>query len=302
MSNIDKLALREAAENALSAGDGDWQTWREAGQKFPEIFTSSGHIVATVNGSFSIVRADFIAAANPHTVLALLDELEAKDAQITNLTAERDALREGEMADGKHSNTRAAADIYFQLVEECEIPAGGSLVEYVSELRDRAATLQSFGNSEQLEHDRKPELAVWYGAMPETNGKTNWTAILHRKGQHAWEGITIERSEYPDRVRYEADRMSHLIGELDNEPDILAYDADAYSGYVNPGNSPVIKDGWVACSERMPEQFVEVLACTEDGCVYVAALNQRMTWDDGDFFDDIQDVTHWQPLPSPPAK
>lgn len=67
-------------------------------------------------------------------------------------------------------------------------------------------------------------------------------------------------------------------------------------------NSPVIPDGWVACNERMPEQFVEVLACTEDGGRYIAALNQRMTWDDGDFFDDIQDVTHWQPLPSPPAK
>lgn len=72
-------------------------------------------------------------------VLALLDKLEAKDAQIANLTAERDALREGEMGDANHSNTRAAADIYFQLVEECDIPAGGSLVEYVSELRERAA-------------------------------------------------------------------------------------------------------------------------------------------------------------------
>lgn len=29
----------------------------------------------------------------------------------------------------------AAADIYFQLVEECEIPAGGSLVEYVDDNR-----------------------------------------------------------------------------------------------------------------------------------------------------------------------
>ncbi|SAF04228.1 Uncharacterised protein [Enterobacter hormaechei] len=71
--------------------------------------------------------------------LALLDELEAKDAQIANLTAERDALREGAMGDAKHSNTRAAADIYFQLVEECEIPAGGSLVEYVCQLRECTA-------------------------------------------------------------------------------------------------------------------------------------------------------------------
>ncbi|KDP99133.1 hypothetical protein ER21_05010 [Cronobacter sakazakii] len=36
-----------------------------------------------------------------------------------------------------HSNTRAAADIYFQLVEECEIPAGGSLVEYVDDMREK---------------------------------------------------------------------------------------------------------------------------------------------------------------------
>lgn len=92
--------------------------------------------------------------------------------------------------------------------------------------------------------DGKPELTVCYGSMPETNGKTNWTVMLHRKGQHPWEGITIERSEYPDRVRYESDRMRHLIGELSEEPDILEYDADAHSGYVKPGNSPVIPDGW----------------------------------------------------------
>ncbi|EPA0293266.1 DUF551 domain-containing protein [Enterobacter hormaechei] len=68
------------------------------------------------------------------------------------------------------------------------------------------------------------------------------------------------------------------------------------------GNSPVIPDGWVACSERMPEQFVEVLVCTEDGSRYVAALNQSMNWDDGDFFDDIQYVTHWMPLPAAPQQ
>lgn len=84
MSNIDKRALREAAEKALSAGDGNWQTWREAGMNYPEIFTSSGHIVATVNGSFSVVRSDFIAAANPATVLVLLDELEAAEKRFAD--------------------------------------------------------------------------------------------------------------------------------------------------------------------------------------------------------------------------
>lgn len=85
-----------------------------------------------------------------------------------------------------------------------------------------------------------PELAVWYGKMPESNGKSNWTAILYRKGGEGSfmgrlsEGITIDRSEYEDRVRYEADRMRYLIGELDQEPDILAYDENLHSGYVKP--------------------------------------------------------------------
>lgn len=104
-----------------------------------------------------------------------------------------------------------------------------------------------------------PALQVWYGAMPETNGKTNWTAMLHRKGQHMWEGITIDRSEYPDRVRYEADRMRHLIGELADEPDILAYDAEAHSGYVYPGNSPVIPDGWVLVPVEPTYQMCEAM-------------------------------------------
>ncbi|HCM9382671.1 TPA: ead/Ea22-like family protein [Enterobacter hormaechei subsp. xiangfangensis] len=124
MSNIDKIskdALREVAEDAQKAHK--WEGL-ENGLK------ADGYVSTTVR---------FIQRALPQTVLALLDELEAKDAQIANLTAERDALREGAMGDAKHSNTRAAADIYFQLVEECEIPAGGSLVEYVSELRERAA-------------------------------------------------------------------------------------------------------------------------------------------------------------------
>lgn len=69
-----------------------------------------------------------------------------------------------------------------------------------------------------------PKLQVWFGPMPESNGKTNWTAILH--SGDIYHGITLERSEYRDRVRYEADRARHLIGEMAEEPDILAYDPD----------------------------------------------------------------------------
>ncbi|HAD5483817.1 TPA_asm: hypothetical protein G1V06_17215 [Salmonella enterica subsp. enterica serovar Typhi str. CT18] len=67
-------------------------------------------------------------------------ELEAvvdqRNGECVRLINERDALREEQL--NKGSNTRAAADIYFQLVEECQIPPSGSLVEYVRELQEKA--------------------------------------------------------------------------------------------------------------------------------------------------------------------
>ena len=144
MSNIDKL-MEKLKSAALKLNCEQWQT--RNGFSGVEVIVKGS--VAKGHGcvSYQPVASELvdtktakaIALFCPANILALLDELEAKDAQIANLTAERDALREGAMGDAKHSNTRAAADIYFQLVEECEIPAGGSLVEYVSELRERAA-------------------------------------------------------------------------------------------------------------------------------------------------------------------
>lgn len=98
------------------------------------------------------------------------------------------------------------------------------------------------GNLQKIKAEQPAPVAltVWYGSMPESNGKTNWTAILYRKGDGEFplrdisHGITIDRSEYRDRVRYEADRMRYLIGELTEEPDILDYDDKLHSDYVYP--------------------------------------------------------------------
>ncbi len=179
MSKIDYQALREAAEKATW---GDWDSYKpHRGARGYEVRLSSQAIAQHVLKN----NAEFIAAFNPKIALALLDErernqqyikrrdqenedialtvgklrveLEGKDSKIANLTAERDALREGEMGDARHSNTRAAADIYFQLVEECEIPAGGSLVEYVDDMREkleaaekRIAELESDSQAQKL--------------------------------------------------------------------------------------------------------------------------------------------------------
>ena len=199
MSKIDYQALREKAEKAtcgewsLEYGDGrfdgdDALIHREAAGYIPICRIEGAHPESGFDEDFQIeqqANAEFIAAANPATVLVLLDErernqqyikrrdqenedialtvgklrveLEGKDSKIANLTAERDALREGEMGDARHSNTRAAADIYFQLVEKCEIPAGRSLVEYVDDMREkleaaekRIAELESGSQAQKL--------------------------------------------------------------------------------------------------------------------------------------------------------
>ena len=79
-------------------------------------------------------------------------------------------------------------------------------------------------------HKPTGQLKVWFGGMPESNGKSNWTAILYRDNNGSLldmaDGVTIDRSEYSDRVRYSADRVRYLLGHLPNKPDIRHYDAD----------------------------------------------------------------------------
>ncbi len=82
MSNIDKRALREAAEKATK---GQWVVEFD-----DEIYSTDGvnnEQIAMVFSENEARDAAFIAAANPATVLALLDELEAKDNRINRLEA-----------------------------------------------------------------------------------------------------------------------------------------------------------------------------------------------------------------------
>lgn len=72
------------------------------------------------------------------------------------------------------------------------------------------------------------------------------------------------------------------------------------------GNYPVTPDGWISCSERMPEETGDIIVVS-DGIVmsgisysrrdgfYIAALE----YDDD---EPIGGVTHWMPLPEPPQE
>lgn len=86
MSNIDKRALREAAEKATK---GQW-----AVEFDDEVYSTDGvnnEQIAMVFSENEVRDAAFIAAANPATVLALLDELEAAEKRIAELELKLEA-------------------------------------------------------------------------------------------------------------------------------------------------------------------------------------------------------------------
>ncbi|EHC1615102.1 DUF551 domain-containing protein [Escherichia coli] len=75
------------------------------------------------------------------------------------------------------------------------------------------------------------------------------------------------------------------------------------------GNSPVIPDGWISCSERMPKKNQNVLISVNFDSSLVeplicSARYTGITFRRGDATikpgNGIEQATHWMPLPEPP--
>ncbi|EAZ3143200.1 DUF551 domain-containing protein [Salmonella enterica subsp. enterica serovar Napoli] len=95
---------------------------------------------------------------------------------------------------------------------------------------------------------------------------------------------------------------------------LLACDGNKVQEYVRIeryqeaviGNPPVTQDGWISCSERMPEDEQEVIVHNKLGYRYVSYFDEHS----GLFFDmrggnqmnciEHILVTHWMPLPAAP--
>lgn len=69
-----------------------------------------------------------------------------------------------------------------------------------------------------------------------------------------------------------------------------------------PGNSPVIPDGWISCSERMPAQDDWILIYSKHGEYmagqvqgeYVELSDGTLSW--------LGNALYWMPLPEPPQE
>ncbi|HHX2028654.1 TPA: ead/Ea22-like family protein [Escherichia coli] len=80
---------------------------------------------------------------------------------------------------------------------------------------------------------------------------------------------------------------------------------------VQAGNSPVTPDGWISCSERMPEKGQNVLISVNFDSSLVeplicSARYTGSTFRRGDATikpgNGIEQATHWMPLPEPPQE
>ncbi|EQA9838273.1 DUF551 domain-containing protein [Escherichia coli] len=80
---------------------------------------------------------------------------------------------------------------------------------------------------------------------------------------------------------------------------------DAEPNFDVNGNYPVTPDGWISCSERMPDDGQHVIILCDGAFVLYAQYR------DGEFFDIVRNgdeffetqsrnVTDWMPLPEPP--
>lgn len=113
MSNINKQALREAAEKAISEEGETW--WNEE------------QLASDYGLALHKADATFIAAANPATVLALLDELEAAEKRIAELEAREVVVNLPAYVDGRtlgYGEVNHMIDLCADAIEKAGHAAG----------------------------------------------------------------------------------------------------------------------------------------------------------------------------------
>lgn len=135
MTALNKQALREASEKATPG------EWRRASTRFNGITAQSAYPLCgkeDILASAAEKRdAEFIAAANPATVLALLDELEAAEKRIEEgiCRANREHHRGFMMA---CNHLKEHANIHYADAAEMEIAA---LRQRINQLEARTVTM-----------------------------------------------------------------------------------------------------------------------------------------------------------------
>ncbi|EOT9495341.1 ead/Ea22-like family protein, partial [Escherichia coli] len=289
-------ALREKAEKATcgvwsleygkSRFDGDDALiHREVAGYIPICRIEGAHPESGFDEDFQIeqqANAEFIAAANPATVTALLDELERNQQYIKRRDQENEEIA---LTVGKLRVELEAAENNL-IDSECHV------AELEEALRDKQALLEA---SEK----RIAELRDWNAGLAQESLTYQQRVAELEVIKSAAEKLVRCKGRYHSEQNYRA--LAALFGVT--VPDLPPLEAESVSQTYKlnelSGNSPVTPDGWISCSERMPEETGDIIVVS-DGIVmsgisysrrdgfYIAALK----YDDD---EPIGGVTHWMP-------
>ncbi|MBE8148209.1 ead/Ea22-like family protein [Escherichia coli] len=297
MSKIDYQALREKAEKATKGsyivghtsvnqhgnltGVFVCQKWKgEPGGVIAEC-----HVNCLVESDAqAYANAEFIAEANPATVLALLDEQERNQQYIKRRDQENEEIA---LTVGKLRVELGAAENNL-IDSECHV------AELEEALRDKQALLEAsekriaeleaelVSQTYKLPHTQFEQIANLY-EMQFDDGRT---CAFHTDAQKAEQWLqACDGNRVQEYVKLE--RLQNALS----------------------GNSPVTPDGWISCSERMPDTKTAVLVAVE----FDRKGDWRMKWatyipghpdaNDGWIIPGASwKPSHWMPLPEPPQE
>lgn len=171
-----------------------------------------------------------------------------------------------------------------QAVDECR----AAMLQGADGTLTNEGTMQLSGNSEQIEPvSNRDELPLDY--LQGHKDGLEWAAQL-AEANHPQTGDWL----YDDPI--------DLARAIRKGPDMPT---------VQGGNSPVTPDGWISCSERMPEKGQNVLISVNFDSSLVeplicSARYTGSTFRRGDATikpgNGIEQATHWMPLPEPPLE
>ncbi|EEX0438193.1 DUF551 domain-containing protein, partial [Escherichia coli] len=251
MSKIDYQALREKAEKATKGSYIVGHTSVNQHGNLTGVFVCQkwkgepGGVIAECHVNCLIesdaqayANAEFIAEANPATVLELLDERERNQQYIKRRDQENEEIA---LTVGKLRVELGAAENNL-IDSECHV------AELEEALRDKQALLEAsekriaeleaelVSQTYKLPHTQFEQIANLY-EMQFDDGRT---CAFHTDAQKAEQWLqACDGNRVQEYVKLE--RLQNALS----------------------GNSPVTPDGWISCSERMPDTKTAVLVAVE---------------------------------------
>ncbi|MBO0250126.1 hypothetical protein C6X66_01530 [Escherichia coli] len=163
-------------------------------------------------------------------------------------------------------------------------------------LREAAVAIETVATPQKLLAFRmKVTPQVVLALLDELEAKDKaWSAQDNHINQQAYRIESLEKKN--GELGRSLEAAEKRIAELEAEPVSQTCKLNELSG-----NSPVTPDGWISCSERMPNDAQWCVVDAADG-YYVQCWSEGQGW----LGDDISlrncDVIRWMPIPEPPQE